>query len=259
MRMFLMHYFLGGSRLKPDQVQDFAPNENSARFYAPLAGGNASALSDRQLAKLRPYAQSIIAQSNTTYTVVKTHNWFGQHHDTETVSLIHSAAAVYLVRDPLDVAVSYAAFRNVTIDQAIDWILQENRTIPRAPGGSYFIAGSWSQNVSSWLDQRQLPCKIIRYEDLVSDPRQQFRDLLSAWQVPVDPIRINAAIANTSLTALREAEGRFGFRERPNSTNTFFRSGAIGEGRERLSLAQRRRLIDGCGHEMEPLGYPTDH
>ncbi|SFR33174.1 Sulfotransferase domain-containing protein [Yoonia tamlensis] len=258
MRMFLMHYFVANRALTPDTAQAFAPNENSGNFYQPFLPVSAGKLPDAAFASVRPLAHRAIAQAAQSYIFVKTHHLFGTHHGTPTVSLGDSAASVYLVRNPLDVVVSYAAFRNVSYDQAIDWVTTKDRILPRIPGGSYFISGSWSQNVSTWRAQKQLPCTILRYEDLVTDPASQFRQLFGAWRLKIDSDRFDAAIAATSIGALKAAEAEHGFRERPASAKAFFRSGRTGDGYKELSKSQQERVIDACGSQMQACGYSLD-
>ena len=255
MRMFLMHYFSRRDVLPPDAAQGFAPNENNGRFYQPFLPISADKLPDTALASVRPLAQHAISKMSDSYVFAKTHHWFGTHHGIPTVSLDDSAASVYLVRNPLDVVVSYAYFRNVSYDQAIDWVLAKDRILPRITKGSYFAAGSWSQNVSSWRNQRQLPCTILRYEDIVSNPKEQFRGLLRSWGLNINPKRLTSAIDLTSLGALKAAEARYGFQERPISTKAFFRSGKTGEGYEKLTKLQRLRVINACDQEMSEFGY----
>lgn len=255
MRMFLMQYFTENLEIRPDSAQDFAPNENSGHFYQPFLPVAAEKLPDAALALVRPQVHHAIAQRAKTYVFIKTHHWHGAHHGTPTVSVSDSAAAVYIVRNPLDVVVSYAAFRNVSYDKAVDWVLAKNRILPRMPSGSYFAAGSWLQNVSSWRTQRQLPCTLLRYEDLIAEPESEFRRLLSSWRLKIDAKKLTAAVQATSLEALKAAEAKHGFKERPAQTKTFFRSGRAGEGYEMLSKSQQARIIDTCGQEMERFGY----
>lgn len=255
MRMFLMHYFAAQNVSEINAVQQFAPNENSGDFYQPFLPIRAAHLSDEALARARPLAQQLIASRAQSYCFVKTHNWYGVHHGTPTVSLNDSAAAVYVVRNPLDIVISYAAFRDVSYDQAIDWVLAKDRILPRMPNGSYFVSGSWSQNVSSWRNQRQLPCTILRYEDLLSEPENEFRKLLNSWRLSIDNKKLAAALEATSLQALQAAEAKHGFRERPRNTKAFFRSGRTGEGHEKLSQSQKERIFEACGPEMEACGY----
>ena len=255
--MFLMQYFTGSTDLKPDKAQKFAPNENSGIFYQPLLGKPGTHTTDEEFAAVRPFAQKAIAASSESHLFVKTHHWFGKHHGTPTVNKRATAHSVYLVRNPLDVVVSYAAFRQVDYDKAIEWLLEKDRVLPRIPGGSYFIAGSWSQNVHSWRTQSKIPHKILKYEDLVAAPETEFSELLKEWQVNVDGARLKAAVAATSLSALKKAETKHGFREKPAKIDTFFRSGRAGEGAERLSIAQKQRVITACGDEMTALGYST--
>ena len=70
------------------------------------------------------------------------------------------------------------------------------------------------------------------------------------------PPAIAAAVAHTrfeSLRAKEEKEG--GFPERPPGCGRFFRSGRRGEGRERLTGDQLRRLGDTFAEMLQRFGY----
>ena len=71
----------------------------------------------------------------------------------------------------------------------------------------------------------------------------------------INPKRLTSAIDLTSLGALKAAEARYGFQERPTSTKAFFRSGKTGEGYEKLTKLQRLRVINACDQEMSEFGY----
>jgi hypothetical protein len=254
MRLFLMELLHPGAASNPSRVQSFAPNENAAAFYQPFLSGPTQLASTADLARIRLQAQALAA-SRQRFNLLKTHNLRGMHLGIPTLDATLTAAAIYMVRHPLDVVISYAAFRNWTLDAAIDRLLEPGRILPRAPGGSYMIAGSWAENVSSWRAAPGEPVLTLRYEDCVADPRQSFGQLATFLHLPATPADIDLAIANTSFEALSAAEGKAGFSERPAGTDRFFRNGKSGVWRDQLNKEQIKRVLAACGAEMERLGY----
>ena len=116
--------------------------------------------------------------------------------------------------------------------------------------------GTWAGHGASWLDQRRIPLLVLRYEDLLDDPEAHFCRLAQFLRLPEDPALIAAAVARTrfeSLRAKEEEEG--GFPERPPGCGRFFRSGRCGEGRERLTGDQLRRLGDTFAEMLHRFGY----
>jgi aryl sulfotransferase len=116
--------------------------------------------------------------------------------------------------------------------------------------------GSWANHVHSWVDQEWIPVLLLRYEDLLIQPEQEFRRLALFLDLPTDEPLISEAVANTRFDKLRakeEEEG--GFRERPEGCERFFRSGRSGEGRERLSVEQWGQLQDRFSETLTRFHY----
>ena len=203
----------------------------------------------------RPDVQRSVAERTPGFIFLKTHNLRGLHHGTPTINDQVTAAAVYVVRNPRDVVVSYAEFRRWSIDQAIEMILANGRVLPRAAGGSYMIGGSWAENVASWTLVPNPRTVVLRYEDLLVAPREEFGKMVRFLRIPADAQRIDAAVAATSFQSLCKAESQHGFSERPSETKRFFRSGTQGEWHERLSVQQVQRVVDECGDMMRRHGY----
>ncbi len=81
--------------------------------------------------------------------------------------------AILLVRDPRDVAPSLANHNGLTLDAAIDFMNDAqaaygNKT-GRQPVQLRQQLPGWSGHVASWLDQRDIPVRLVRYEDIKSD------------------------------------------------------------------------------------------
>ena len=98
--------------------------------------------------------------------------------------------------------------------------------------------GIWSQHVESWVDQREIPVLVIRYEDMLADPGKRVARVSCAFARPdlaIDPARVDQAVAHAAFDKLQEAENCKPFRETPPKAKRFFRSGKAGEWQNHLS------------------------
>lgn len=169
--------------------------------------------------------------------------------------------AVVLVRDPRDVAPSFANHNRTGIDQAIAtmanrecaFCAQTNRQFGQLRQRML----SWSDHVASWLDQSDLPILLLRYEELLADTAGALRNVLSFAHYDTEPKRIHRAVRLARFSELRAQEAAKGFREapRPSSGNQFFRRGIAGGWRDELTSAQVARLEADHGAMMKRLGY----
>ena len=68
-----------------------------------------------------------------------------------TINLAVTSGAIYIVRNPLDVAVSFADFMGFGVDDAIEHMATHNLETPHDPAMNNvgIILGSWSQHVES--------------------------------------------------------------------------------------------------------------
>lgn len=256
MRMFLSHLILDkSSESFMNQLQTFAPDENSSRFYKQVASMPLSLLNNEELAAIRPAAQQAAADSVDGYLFMKTHHLLGVQMGTPTINLQATAGAIYVVRNPLDVVVSYAEFRNMTIDQSIDHMLSKGRILARPRNGSFQSVGSWAEHVDSWTKKPSEHICTVRYEDLVNETFETFSKVVKFLNVGVDDDQIRYAINQTSMAKLKREEQSEGFREKPAETTNFFRSGKIGEWKLRLTDAQVKRVTSDFSEPMTRFGY----
>jgi len=168
----------------------------------------------------------------------------------------------YLVRNPLDVAASYANHLSTTIDNAI---IQMNNPkgslVPMADAGHhhttqlYQLMYDWSGHVKSWLDQKELDVHVIRYEDMKKDSLQTFSKAMESLGCQFTQEQIKAAIDLTAFEKLKQQEEEKGFRERAKVDGTFFRKGKVGGWKEELTIAQIQNIKEVHGEVMERLGY----
>ncbi len=169
-------------------------------------------------------------------------------------------SALYMVRDPRDVAVSWAFHNNTTFDRAISMLNDPKLTIGKSRNNRReFVEqriGDWSAHLASWIDQSDLSVHLLRYEDLRADPVGAFGAAVAFIGLDVGPERVERAVRFADFNELRRQERQSGFKERfPSSTAPFFRSGRIGAWTEVLTKAQSDAVVAAHRQMMERFGY----
>jgi hypothetical protein len=166
-----------------------------------------------------------------------------------------TAGAVYLVRNPLDIAVSYSDFRQRTIDETIRLMNMKGRLLERPANGSYQLVGSWSENVDSWTRKAGERIHMVKYEDLIDDPKTHFTAITRFLRMDASEEQIEKALANSSLSVLRRLEKSKGFKERPRETLEFFRAGRKDQWQKRLTTGQVSAVVSSHLQTMLKFGY----
>jgi aryl sulfotransferase len=168
--------------------------------------------------------------------------------------------AVYLSRDPRDIAVSYAEHRGTSIDSVIAFMADERAELSGAPDRFHDqwpqLLGSWSSHVKSWLDQREVPVQVTRFEDLLRQPAKLLENIAAFLGIAATALEIERAVAATHFEVLRDQEGAAGFVERGlHAKSRFFREGKAEGWRRHLTSAQARQIEEDQSHAMVQLGY----
>ncbi len=117
---------------------------------------------------------------------------------------------------------------------------------------------SWSRHVLSWLEQRTLPLHVMRYEDMCQQPVDEFSRAIRFLGLDLDDERVQRAVDFSSFDVLKRQEMEHGFKEKPRSASTFFRSGRVGSWREVLTSQQVERLVRDHGEVMSCMGYLSE-
>lgn len=255
MRAFLAALVTGGDARDLNVLQAIAPDDNSGRYYRPFVGKSLDKATLAEIARARPQAQRAMAAKAEGFLFLKTHNMLAHHLGTPTIATDVTAGAIYLLRNPLDVAVSYSAFRDQPIDDVIAKMRKSQRVLSRPKFGAYDVAGSWSENVHSWTRQPHPRLLVLRYEDMVASPIECFGKVVEFLRMDVDDLALARAVERSSFEKLRAAEAESGFQERPPQTRAFFRSGRAGEWRERLSDRQVANIVLPHAAQMQRFGY----
>jgi hypothetical protein len=167
--------------------------------------------------------------------------------------------ALYLIRNPLDVAPSYANHNRSDIDAAIASMADRDHALSRSRRRLFTQTRQrmfdWSGHVRSWVDAEGLDCEVVRYEDMLADPLATFTRAARFLNLPDAPECVAKAIRFSSFDEVARQERDKGFHERPPGVESFFRQGTSGDWRARLSDEQVGRIVADHGEVMRRFGY----
>lgn len=241
-RVLLAHYFMPPGQAPDinslfrfttgDIRQDFFDRANGA----PFVGRDI----DHWL-ELRPKVLRAIAASKPGHHFVKTHCQVRRLKGVDLILPEVTAAAIYVMRNPFDLALSYSRHVIEPVDATITR-MTDPQAINGGPKGVLEFIGRWDEHIASWVDAPGLRPHVMRYEDMLADTAASFRGLFAFLRAPVDEARLAHAIKAASFDSLQKQEREKGFRERPPGMKQFFATGRAGGWRERLSPAQVARL-----------------
>ena len=226
--------------------------------FEEWTGLQSSALTPDQMLRYRSLYAEALAEERPGPTFVKAHDAYVR---TDRGELLFPASAttgaIYIVRNPLDVAVSFAHHAQEPIDSVIGWMGDPFRT--SSMSGSFPVLPqpllTWSGHVSSWLDQESFPVHRVRYEDMLADPDAEFGAVVRFTGLEYDASGVTRAVRRSRFEVLRDQEARGGFRERMPLATSFFREGRAGSWRDTLSVKQVRAVVDAHAAAMARLGY----
>jgi hypothetical protein len=234
----------------------------SRAMFDDVVGVEASALSRDTVWRLRPQAYRQLAREADGGLVLKVHDAWQSDDAVELFPSDVTRGVVYVARNPLDVAVSWANHLGVPADEAAARMCAEDPVridsevvtdhLPQ-------LIGNWSDHVRSWVDASTLPTLLVRYEDLHAGTAEILMEFVAFCGLEADPARIRKAVAYSSFEELRRQERERGFRERPpEARGAFFRRGEIGGSRAELSDLASSRLVHAHRETMARLGYLND-
>lgn len=238
-----------------NELSRFTIGDTQKNWIELALGRRVERLPHEGWAALRPSIHEGFTRASPDSVFVKTHMFLGEAHGSPTISMDHTTGAIYLVRDPRDLAISAAAHFGTDIDGVIRVMADPGGGTPEDDTNAPQYYGTWSSHVSSWTQERHPALLVMRYEDMVADPTTAFSGVARFLGLPASPERLAKAIRFSSFEELQGQETRDGFAERPARVPSFFRAGKVGQWREVLTDAQRRAVESQHGEVMRRFGY----
>jgi hypothetical protein len=155
----------------------------------------------------------------------KTHNAFGKVNGYDFTNEHNSIGGIYVVRDPRNVITSLKNHYQINYDQAFDWMINEKNFIynilefEKYGYSDFQFISSWSMNYKSWIIQKKIPIKLIRYEDLLNQTYSIFVDIIkfiiqiTNSKEKIDREKVRKTLKSTSFEVLKKNEEKNGFSE----------------------------------------------
>ncbi len=244
-----------------NQMARFSTWELDKKRYAHHLGFEPDNSSHRcEIAATRHAVHREIADAVPGLVFIKTHNSLVMDRGHSTINFAATAGAIYVIRNPLDVAISYAHHSGGSVDDAVTRMAMTDAETNGSDRAVYEVHGSWSQHVWSWTRNPHRALHVIRYEDVLADPNKAFGALARHLLLNATPRQLKKAVERSSFARLQAQEKEKGFRERPPTADeNFFREGRAGQWKEVLTPAQIDRIVRDHGEQMQRFGYlPLD-
>ena len=238
-----------------NNMAEFSTWDISGKLYEEILGKPAKEATRIEIAAARPKAQAVIAERSQGLILVKTHNALILDRGVPTINFAVTSGAIYVVRNPLDVAISYAHHLARKIDYAIDAMEIFNAETRVNDKVVYEVYGSWSQHVASWTKKPHRAIYVMRYEDMLEKPLDTFGKLAKHLLLSPTPAQLKKAIELSSFDRLKKLEQEEGFVEKPKHAERFFREGRSGQWRDQLTKEQINRIVVAHSEQMRRFGY----
>lgn len=233
----------------------------SARILFDRISGLPSALlKPEEIQALRSSVFASLAATEQRRLLIKNHDaWIEPENGMAMFAGEHVESAIYISRNPLDVAPSMQNHFNTTIEKVIDLMCRRDASVSRSvdPSTPYFpeTYDNWSDHVQGWLDQKAVPVLSLRYEDMLSDPVREFGRVRNFLRIDVEESVFRKAIEFSAFDQLSAQEQSHGFSEANATGAQFFRQGRSGGWQNSLTRDQAERICHCHADMMRRLGY----
>jgi hypothetical protein len=239
-----------------NRLTDFCAGEALPDLYQRHAPRPANAYSIAEIQRLRPRVHRDLTELSPETVFVKTHNALMTVGGIPLVTPEVTAGAIYVVRDPRDIAVSLSHHMGRTIDATVAFMADPDAATGGDARQIYEHVSSWSRHVETWTRKPSPYLHVVRYEDLHAAPAASFEGVLGFLGLDLDPALVARAIRFSAFETLRGQERAGGFAERPPQADApFFRAGQAGGWRDVLSGDQAERIERDHGAAMARWGY----
>ena len=258
MRAVLTNYLRDGEGPASINALIGSPIAGIRRYFDELVGIPSSDMTRAELLRQRPRFHELLAAELPRPTFVKAHEACLRTAGGLLFPRAATAGAIYLVRNPLDVAVSLAHHQQWPLARAVAELNRRDADMTARRGriGAALPQPllTWSGHAASWLEAG-LPLHVARYEDLLAHSRAAFAAIVRFAGLDYHAARLARAVDHARFDRLRAQEQARGFRERQPTAPSFFRAGRAGSWRDVLSPPLVRAIVDAHAPVMERFGY----
>jgi aryl sulfotransferase len=260
LRLALTSLLAGGASLDFRNLDRIAPIAADRDSFEAVLGVESADLTRDEVLALRPQQYLEEAKATRAFLLRKVHDaWITAADGMPLFPAAATRGAIYLLRDPRDVAVSLAHHNGTSIEKAV---AQVNDPAAALAAGNHDGRNQleqplrdWSSHVASWVDTAQPTPLVLRYEDMLVDMTAALTQAARHLEISANPAVIERAVAASRFDVLQAEEDRAGFREKPVRAGRFFRRGSAGAWHDELSAALATTIEQQHRVMMERFGY----
>ena len=166
---------------------------------------------------------------------------------------------VYIIRDPRDVVVSLSKHMGIDINMALKEMLSNTRRMTSFNKVNELVS-TWKNNVDSWMQFRNVPRLVLKYEDMINDINTsilqiaEFLNNIGNLNLKMNNDLLKSIKISTSFKKLQLLEKNQKFDEAtPHSR--LFRKGISGGWKKILTNKQTKEIEDKLSIPMKHLAY----
>ena len=204
----------------------------------------------------------------------KTHSFLGNYQGNQFTSPETTLGAIYIVRDPRNVLTSLKNHYSFDDDQALNMIKDKTRSLMSNNGthASLTYISSWAENYLSWFRNNQFRRLFVKYEDLITNKYETFRDIIVFTNTlmnrveGVNKLKLQKAIETTNFDILKKKEMGETFdgsesdfknwrKFHSENKNLFFNLGPENNWKKILKSEISNEIVTNFEKEMRELGY----
>ena len=202
-----------------------------------------------------------------SFIFLKTHSALLNLYGNDFTNPKSSRGLIYLVRDPRDVAISWAKHRNKELDNTIKLLINKDAAIDyndveklefenMVPS---VLLTRWDVHVKSW-QYLKVPKMIIRYEDLIDNKKETILKVIKFFEENYGfnfnniEEKINNIVLSTDFNKMKKIEEKEGFEE-ARGHRSFFSVGKKNQWENVLNSNQIKEIEENFKDEMIKFKY----
>lgn len=260
MRILLTNYLRDAQEPADINALDGGPIASARAAFDDHVGIEASDLTQDEIERYRPFVYEQMSRQAKEPLFLKVHDAFTYTpFGYPLISKAATAGVIYLLRNPMDVAVSFAHHSAASLERMVRKMGEADYAFVDSPHSLYNQLRqkllTWSGHVTSWVDEPDLRVLVVRYEDLKADPIAGFRAVIQFCGLADDARRIEKAVRFSQFEQVQQQEAQHGFAEKMPTAKSFFRKGQVGSWREELTPELAQKLIRDHAPVMKRFGY----
>jgi len=182
----------------------------------------------------------------------------------------NSLGCIYIVRDPRNLVSSLSNHFEMSYEDSLNFMINEKKYtydfFKKNDYSDFQFISSWENNYKSWKDNKIIPIKIVKYEDLLNETYFVFKDILKfVSELINDQNKFNKqkaqnSVMSTSFENLKKHEDNKGFAESLISkTNKkkipFFHLGPNNNWKNNFDQDFQNKLNTTFKENLKELGY----